>query len=271
MRSRSLRLPIMSATSLALALASAAAHAQDAKPKVTRPVAAAPAKDAAKTADSKPRSTYTGKAKLERGMIVLPDGRKIAVPSDVKAKLPGAGKMEGWPETTGQADEGMTEVGAVADEMIAEEVSKRDLLQRVNPGALRGKVIKAAGTPAPTAHNPNTRSTYTGQAKLQRGMIVLPDGRSIAVPGNIKAKLPGAGKMEGWPETTGQADEGMTEVGAVADEMVAEEVTKRDLLQRTNPAALKGKVIKAGAPAAAKPAKDAAKQPAATQAPAKSQ
>ena len=259
---RAPRLPIMTATSLALALTSAAALAQD-KPKTTRPVAAAPVQEAAKpSAAGKPRSTYTGKAKLSKGQVVLPDGRSIAIPSDVKAKLPGAGKMEGWPETTGQADEGMVEVAAVADEMIAEEVSKRDLLQRVNPGALRGKVIQAAGTPAATAHNPNTRSTYTGQAKLSKGKIVLPDGRSIAIPSDVKAKIPGAGKMEGWPETTGQADEGMVEVAAVADEMIAEEVSKKDLLQRTNPAALKGKVIKAAQPAVQQPA---AQQPAKTQ------
>jgi hypothetical protein len=253
--------------SVVLALASATAVAQDRAKPPARTGAAAPTAPASAEAAKAPRSTYTGKAKLEKGFVVLPDGRKIAVPSNVKAKLPGAGKMNEWPETTGQADEGMQEVAAVADEMIAEEVSKRDLLQRVNPGALRGKVIKAAGTPAATGHNPAARSTHTAQAKLQKGFVVLPDGRQVAVPGNIKSKMPGAGKMNEWPETTGQADEGMLEVAAVADEMVAEEVTKRDLLQRTNPAALKGKVIRAAQPATTSPAtqQPATKQPAAKQ------
>jgi len=264
---RSLCLRTTTVASIALALASSVASAQEAKPKVAAPARTATAAPTAAAAAKAPRSTYTGKAKLERGFVVLPDGRKIAVPSNVKAKLPGAGKMGEWPETTGQADEGMQEVAAVADEMIAEEVSKRDLLQRVNPGALRGKVIEAAGSPAAAAPSAGTRSTHTGQAKLQKGFIALPDGRRIAVPGNIKSKLPGAGKMDEWPETTGQADEGMLEVGAVADEMVAEEVTKRDLLETTNPAALKGKVIKAAAVQPATPAtqQPAQKQPAAKQ------
>ena len=130
---------------------------QDAKPKLARTAAAA--------GKAKPRSTHTGKAKLEQGFVVLPDGRKIAVPETVKSKLPGGDKAEGWPETTGQADEGMQEVGAVADEMIAEEVSKREQLASVNPAALKGKVIKAA---QPAAQQPAVQQpAKTQQTKGQ--------------------------------------------------------------------------------------------------------
>jgi hypothetical protein len=243
----------------------ATASAQETKPKVARSAAVS-------SAPAKPRSTYTGKAKLEKGFVVLPDGRKIAVPANVKAKLPGAGKLNEWPETTGQADEGMQEVGAVADEMIAEEVSKREQLQRVNQLALRGVVIKPG--PAAKQRNPHHRSEYTGKAKIKNGFVVLPDGRQFAVPADIKAKWPGFSKGDEWIDAGGDdpndedgqddggpvASEGGWEVQAAGDEIYVEAGGDKLKLQ-ANPEALRGTVIRA-APRAQQPAQTPATQPA---------
>ena len=203
---------------------------QDAKRKV-----------AAVSSKAQPRSSYSGKIKLEQGVVTLPDGRKIVVPANMKS----TGKTGGQQ----MSEESICEADEAVSEGVAEEVSKREQLQQVNPAALHGLVIKPAG--APQLRNPHNRSQFTGKAKVKNGFVVLPDGRQAAVPADVKAKWPGMAKGEDWPGSKFKSDEAMViqegtmEVSIVADEAnEADEAagSKPGTLQ-ANPGALKGKVV----------------------------
>jgi hypothetical protein len=99
---------------------------------------------AAQQTRAMPRSTYLGKAKYANGTLELPDGRSIHLPPEVVRKIPPGVKESEFSEITTEAgNEGAREVAAAAEEMIAEEVTKKKAQEHlVNPELLKGRVLR---------------------------------------------------------------------------------------------------------------------------------
>ncbi len=93
------------------------------------------------------RSSYAGRAIYRDGYIQLLTVRGVEAPERVRAALESGvydPVIDGadWPEGTTSTNEGMNEVGAVAQEMVREEVSSGSIDdQVVNPAVLSGRPV----------------------------------------------------------------------------------------------------------------------------------